>query len=76
MRKVRKSVSFSVLDYDIFPILISLSSSFFSLNYTDLSIKSPRERLIGIVHIHCKQKIMGGKNHRMYISDLKSLHNL
>ena len=42
--------------------IISLSSSFSSLNYTDLSIKSLRERLTSIVHKHYKQKISIG-NH-------------
>ena len=46
--------------------IISLTTSFSSLNFTELSIKSLRERLKGIVHIHCKQKIMGKKLQNVY----------
>ena len=50
---------FSIMTY--FPYISTFNSSFSPLNCTDLSIKSLRERLLGIVHIHCKIKIMGKK---------------
>ena len=55
---------FSIMTY--FPYISTFNSSFSPLNCTDLSIKSLRERLLGIVHIHCKIKIMGKKSQNVY----------